>query len=419
MDWKIQLRDASFKGHSIKWLSQEGKTGRRLAEHEFPQRDRPWVEDMGRMIRPFSFTAVCSGDNWLQDLNQLLAVIESPGPGELVHPLFGRMTVSARPACWAMDLEAGGRVDVQLEFIETGDLLFPVPLKQTACKVRAAWGGLLDKAKSLLGQAMALINAAKAKVAAVVGMVNDAISAVAGVVDGVLTAFESVQKMVSDLLTLPATAIGKLMTVFEVAKLRLGGLADLTKWGLSQGQAIRQLRARGKALLGRKNPSASSRCAGLVIKALAAAATVSTAAALADLPAQRAASGEVPVAADIRAVRSTMQAALWDMASDEAGFCSAPAIASLPLEAISALQPLSHTAGQSYIELARALGEHLAAVESVSLRLDTITPTTVLPALVLAYQAHGSAALADEIVSRNAIRHPLFVPIQPLQVAHE
>lgn len=419
MDWKSQLRDASFKGYPIKWLSQEGQVGRRLAEHEFPQRDRPWVEDMGRIVRPFGFTAVCSGVDWLQDLNKLLAVIESPGPGELVHPLFGRMTVSARPARWAMSFDAGGRVDVQLEFIEAGDLLFPVPLKQTASKVRSGRAGLLNAAQSQLAQAMALVNAGKAKVSAVVGMVIGPISEVAGVVDGVLSVFESVQKMVSDLLTLPVTAVGKLLTVFEVAKLRLGGLADLTKWGLRQGQVIRQLRARANALFGRKSQSASSRCAGLLLKSLAVAATVSVVDALADLPTQRASSGEVPVGADIREVRGTMQAALWDMASDEAGFCGTPAIGGLALASVSALQPLSHAAGQLYIELARSLSEHLAVVESISLQLETITPTMVLPALVLAYKTHGNAGLSSEIVSRNAVRHPLFVPVKPLQVAHE
>lgn len=419
MSWKDRLHDASFKGQPIKWLASDGKVGRRLAEHEFPQRDRPWVEDMGRMIRPFSFTAVCCGDKWLEELNQLLAVIESPGEGELVHPLFGRLTVSARPASWSMNLEAGGRVDVQLEFIETGDLLFPVPVKQTAAAVRDAGVTLLDRVNALLAETMAQIDAAKARVADVTGMVNGAISGVAGAVDAVLTVFESVQDMVEQVLTLPATAIGKLLTVFEVAKLRLGGLADTTKWGLRQGQAIRQLRARAKALFGRSNSTPSSRMAGLLLKGLALAATLSVADALAGLPVQRGVSVEVPVAADIREVRSTMQVALWDLASDETGFTQSPAIASLPAPAATDLQPMSYAASQALIELHRALGGHLAAVESAGLQLQTLTPVSVLPALVLAYQAHGNAALVDEIVSRNAIAHPLFVPVQPLQVAYE
>nr|WP_275405028.1 DNA circularization N-terminal domain-containing protein [Crenobacter caeni] len=413
------MRDASFKGHPIKWLSQEGQAGRRLAEHEFPQRDRPWVEDMGRMVRPFTFTAVCSGDGWLEELNQLLAVIESPGSGELVHPLFGRMTVSARPARWAMSLDAGGRVDVQLEFVETGDLLFPVPLKETVSQVRAARAELLGHSQSLLEKAMGFVSDGRVKADAVMGLVDGHVRSVVGVADGIRSVFGGVQQMVAEVLSSPVTGIAKLLRVFELSRQQFQGQSDLTKWGARQAQVIRQLRSRSSAVLGRSNQSSAGRVAGVLLKTMTVAATMSAADALSELPARRVGRGDAPVAEDIRAVRNAMQAALWDMASDETRFCATPAIGALPLSTVSALQPLSHAAGQSYLELARALGAHLAAVESVSLRLETITPATVLPALVLAYQEHGNAMLADEMVSRNAIRHPLFVPIQPLQVAHE
>ena len=46
----------------------------------------------------------------------------------------------------------------------------------------------------------------------------------------------------------------------------------------------------------------------------------------------------------------------------------------------------------------------------------TITPPEVLPAYVVAYDLYEDAARADEIVARNKIAHPGFVPPQPLRV---
>ena len=49
-------------------------------------------------------------------------------------------------------------------------------------------------------------------------------------------------------------------------------------------------------------------------------------------------------------------------------------------------------------------------------RLATLTPNEVTPALVLAYDYYEDASRQSDIVVRNAIRHPGFVPTEPLRV---
>jgi len=49
-------------------------------------------------------------------------------------------------------------------------------------------------------------------------------------------------------------------------------------------------------------------------------------------------------------------------------------------------------------------------------RLTTLTPNEVLPALVLAYDYYEDANREADIVARNGIRHPGFVPVEPLRV---
>ena len=45
--WKMQLRAASFRGVSFGVTADESEGGRRTVTHEFPQREAPYVEDLG------------------------------------------------------------------------------------------------------------------------------------------------------------------------------------------------------------------------------------------------------------------------------------------------------------------------------------------------------------------------------------
>jgi prophage DNA circulation protein len=49
-------------------------------------------------------------------------------------------------------------------------------------------------------------------------------------------------------------------------------------------------------------------------------------------------------------------------------------------------------------------------------RLTTTTPVDTMPALVLAYDLYEDAERATDIVARNSLRHPGFVPPVPLRV---
>ena len=49
-------------------------------------------------------------------------------------------------------------------------------------------------------------------------------------------------------------------------------------------------------------------------------------------------------------------------------------------------------------------------------RLRDFTPRAVMPALVLAYDLYEDPMREIEIVQRNAVRHPGFLPAEPLKV---
>uniref|UniRef100_B8DKZ8 DNA circulation family protein n=1 Tax=Nitratidesulfovibrio vulgaris (strain DSM 19637 / Miyazaki F) TaxID=883 RepID=B8DKZ8_NITV9 len=120
MAWKDNLLDASFRGAGFEVLRTRDKGERALVEHEYPYRPGAEVEDMGRKARRISLTAVFNGPQYEAGLAKLVAALEESGPGELVHPVFGSVTV--RAASWDIphEGEQPDYVEVGLEFVEAG-----------------------------------------------------------------------------------------------------------------------------------------------------------------------------------------------------------------------------------------------------------------------------------------------------------
>lgn len=95
---EAQIITGSFKDVSIAINSGGVEGGRKTAVKQFPSRDTQTVEDLGLMPRRYTLEIIISDkiiDKKKQDYfeyrNSLLAALESKGPGELIHPLYGRI----------------------------------------------------------------------------------------------------------------------------------------------------------------------------------------------------------------------------------------------------------------------------------------------------------------------------------------
>ncbi|RSU46347.1 DNA circularization N-terminal domain-containing protein [Sphingomonas sp. S-NIH.Pt15_0812] len=126
------LLPASFRGVPFAVFASEAMAGRRVALHQYPGRDEPWAEDMGREARRFRFrgfiadgdVAFAGGPIAFQRAT-LLAACEKAGPGLLIHPTLGALTVSLVRSAIGEDLGAGSFSTVDLEFVESGKRQFP------------------------------------------------------------------------------------------------------------------------------------------------------------------------------------------------------------------------------------------------------------------------------------------------------
>lgn len=113
---------ASYKGVMFQAEEAGSEHGRRGAVGEFPFGENTAYADLGRKNRTYSIKARFVENSHLQDVDALIAAVESPGPGVLVHPTRGIVTA----ACKSMKvedkvIEEQGVSYAELEFIEAND----------------------------------------------------------------------------------------------------------------------------------------------------------------------------------------------------------------------------------------------------------------------------------------------------------
>ena len=129
-NWREKLRPASWRGVAFEVAGDEVEFGRNVVVHEFVQRDKPYVEDLGRKVRAFRIDGwICaSADNGFNPWPQrdaLAAAVEQGGVGTLVHPYYGSLrghviTMGVKQT----SSQLGGLISLSLDFVEVGELEF-------------------------------------------------------------------------------------------------------------------------------------------------------------------------------------------------------------------------------------------------------------------------------------------------------
>lgn len=453
--WREKRLPASFR--SVPFFVDDDSTpvGRRIQLHEYPQRDKPLVEDLGAKTRTVKMSAFVIGDDCLFQRDNLLHALDQPGPGRLVHPWFGIMEVTPGEGCEVShDRRAGGMVRFQLEFIEAGDKGYPVGVQDEALQLEEESESLLDSAIARYKTIMAAVN--KARMASTV--LQNGIAGVQMAIQQEMAQVMGLVSSVEGLADMLVNAPGNFSAMIQAQFSRVGGSNRSSgyRWGASDSakggstvEADPQF-ARAAARLQRDDEGFTSYAAAsramtskveaaqgltaeidgaagsvaggaatvavinaarelvrdaLMVQAVRVAASMPVVSAPAALPgvpvlAQQVAAPierpEVPVRADVLALRDALSAALW------------AAALSAPHDHFEALEAVRK----------RAIA-HLTEVANGGVRLVAIERNESLPALVLAYQCFADATRVGEIVTRNKAAHPGFLPVGTLYVAQE
>lgn len=156
MSFLDELQPASFRGVPFGVLGGESRFGRRVATHEYPNRDKPYMEDLGRSTRRIGLVGflvensiVYGGGSVVGQREAMVAAAEQAGPGILVHPTLGELRVVVPDGGLGVSerWDTGRYFELSFSFIEAGDRLFPA--------VSASNQSLVDSLIEKLGLASA------------------------------------------------------------------------------------------------------------------------------------------------------------------------------------------------------------------------------------------------------------------------
>ena len=143
VDWPSTLRRASWRGVPFFVESDDLEVGRRLVVHEFPNRDRPFVEDLGEKAIKYSINAYLASDNLLGQSRALIGACRTRGPGTLVLPVEGSQLVRCNSCRRSHERDRMGYIAYQLEFVEAGVGLSATPYLLTGRLVGSLVNGAI------------------------------------------------------------------------------------------------------------------------------------------------------------------------------------------------------------------------------------------------------------------------------------
>lgn len=416
-DLMLQLQNASFRGVPFQVNAADVEVGRRVQVHEYPQRDMPYTEDLGRATRAFTVEAFVVGQDYIAQANALIAAAEQEGPGTLVHPWLGSMQVSMKELMRVRFDASLGMAVVAFSFVEGGELAFPSAADSTPKLSQIASDNLSFAGAESFADTfdvtgfpqyvadLAGFNIAKTfGFASTLGGSFPALGGWAKQLGGYATAAQG-------LLGLPSTLGAQIMDWFDmssiVASLSLGSAATGPTFATATAAAPVTDPLAAMAL-GIVNLAGNGGAGGILNAPL----PVLTA-----TPARQ--QSVVNNAAINAVVRRAMLAQAVGISSqvDATVQTTAHAVRNALCKALDLESLVADDGSYEALQAARrAVWTDMTARASGGARLLDFTPPDVMPALVLAYDRYEDAGRAVELAERNRINHPGFVPARTLQV---
>ncbi len=105
-------------------------SGRRTVLHEYPKKNLPYAEDMGRHAKRFHFSGYLiyrpnGSYDYVSQRLKLVRALEEDGPGQLVHPVFtnpegGPFWVMVERYTMVENRQRGGFTEFEMQFVEVG-----------------------------------------------------------------------------------------------------------------------------------------------------------------------------------------------------------------------------------------------------------------------------------------------------------
>jgi prophage DNA circulation protein len=128
--WRGELMIARFRDAEFHVDSNSRENGRRIVTHEYPKKDIPYSEDMGRRAKEFSIRGYCivypnDTDTLFQrdyrrPRDNLIRALEQESRGVLVLPTLGSLVVVCTKYRVSEESKRGGYCTFDMDFVEFG-----------------------------------------------------------------------------------------------------------------------------------------------------------------------------------------------------------------------------------------------------------------------------------------------------------
>ncbi|MEE4575708.1 DNA circularization N-terminal domain-containing protein [Pseudomonas alliivorans] len=469
--WRDSLLPASFRGVGFFISSTVVPIGRKGQLHEFPQRDEPYFESLGKQSQVHTVTAFIVGPDCFEQRDKLLQALETPGAGELVHPWLGRMQVQVGDCDMTHSLAEGGIVHLNLKFYPDQPLKFPTSTLNTGRQLVQASEGLLDSALRRYRAVMATVDAVRINIQALRSTLSGVFATIQRQFASFMAIYSDATALVHSLVNAPytlSTMFSTFFASFQGDSRRSSRESSGNNVGAGGAASGGGSTGSGSGSSGGSNAGGSS--GGIYGSAGSVASGSRNTSGVESVPYRSIISDATQQAQAVSSINQINQGggldtgvtaqATADLVQDALLVKVARVVAGMPVavstkpilvvpsldqQRVQPLQRADVPVADDVIELRdtlsaaiwdaalkadpehylalntlrHALISHLNAVAASGVRLQDMKVSEPLPALVLAYRRFGDASRSHEVVQRNRIPHPGFVSPGTLKIAQE
>jgi prophage DNA circulation protein len=381
MSWRDKYRQASFRGIPFNIEKVFDKKGNRLAIHEFPGRNKPKIKNMGKAVRFIQSEAFLIGPDYLDQLANLTAALDKSGPGILVHPFFGDILVEINQYGIDINNQELGICRLPIEFVSVGtDPNFVVGIN-TQARVLTSAKSAVEKHKTWFEKTYDYASLPYSKAQQVLESVqnlNAKMYAVRKTVQLVPKFFQTIKDIASSAGVLVLQA-GKLFDeVYEIIT-----FGFLTEDNDNDGEIDTKQAFFEVAEAARFSPE-------IQFESETNSAFLFTSQLLATV--------QIAHMLSIMEFKSSTEAIELKLVVSE------------QLDSLSNNPLIDDTVFEALRELNAEVETHISAQIALLPKLVEITLSSSTPSAILSYELYGSLEFEQEIIERNKIKIPGFIP---------
>ncbi|MEK1839777.1 MAG: DNA circularization N-terminal domain-containing protein, partial [Pseudomonas sp.] len=395
-------RPASFRGAVFFVEKADSTHGRRQAVHEHAQRDVPYTEDLGRKAREFSVSGYLIGLEYQTQRDELIKACETAGPGVLVHPYRGEMTVECRGLGVGESAADGGMCMVTLTFLEAGEASYPTAKVDTVNAISAKGNAVTDAAgKGLVSDFLTTGFPAYVAEAAAGGLadIGEFMAApgigLAGELQAASDFYQQAKDLASDAFSLvqqPLQMVSRIQSLIGSVRSAFGNNSLNMLTGLFDRSTTSYTGS--TATPSRRQQATNFTAMNAYVR--------------------QAAIAEAAKAAVVTQVPIVTAGGLTQISTKPTVYDSYQSAIKVRDDLVERIDTESETTpnDELYVALSDLRTSVVQAVPSPDQDLARIvqySPRETLPALLVAYRLYGDAGRSDEIAARNSPRHPGFL----------